>query len=118
MATVLIVEDEQPVREFLAELVEEAGHRALQAVHGREALEVIGAERPDLVIADVMLPILGGTELCRKLKADERWRAIPIILTSAAAPRAWDGADADAFLEKPINPRAVEQLIRRWLADR
>jgi CheY-like chemotaxis protein len=118
VATILIVEDEQPVREFLAELVEQAGHRALQAIHGGEALEVIGAERPDLVIADVMMPILGGVELCQRLKTDDRWKAIPVILTSSAGQDASNGAGCDAFLAKPFDLDPLEQLIRQWLAGR
>ena len=115
MATILIVEDEQPVREHIAELVREAGHQALRAVHGREALEVIATERPDLVLADVMLPILGGLELCRRLKADPATAAIPVILMSAAVRRLGDRAGADDFVDKPLDSAALEVLLRRWV---
>lgn len=115
MATILIVEDEQPVRDFLAELVREAGHQALQAVHGRGALEVIAAKRPDLVLADVMLPILSGVELCRRLKADPTTASIPVVLMSAAVRRPLDRAGADAYIEKPLETGALEALIRDWV---
>jgi two-component system phosphate regulon response regulator PhoB len=116
VATILIVEDEPPVREFLAELVREAGHQPLQAGHGREALEVIGAERPDLVLADVMLPILGGVELCRRLKRDPVTASIPVVLMSSAVRHLADEAGAEAFIEKPLGPEAVAAIIRRWVA--
>ena len=118
MATILIVEDEAPVRELLAELVREGGHQALRAAHGREALEVIAAERPDLVLADVLLPILGGVELCRRLKADPGTAAIPVVLMSSAVRRVSDGAGADAFIGKPLDLAALEALIRRWAGTR
>ena len=114
MGTVLIVDDEQPVREFLAELVQEAGHQALQAAHGREALEVIRAERPDLVLADVLLPVLGGVELCRRLKAEPATASIPVVLMSAAVRRVADRAGAEAFIDKPLDLDTIEALIRRW----
>ncbi len=115
MATILIVEDEQPLRELLADLIREAGHQPLQAVHGREALEVIAAERPDLVLADVMLPILGGIALCRRLKADPATMAIPVILMSSGPQRTTKEAGADEFLAKPLDLRTVESLIDRWV---
>jgi CheY-like chemotaxis protein len=117
MATILIVEDEQPVRELLAELVEAAGHQPLQARHGREALEVIAVERPDLVLADVMLPILGGIELCRRLKADVATAAIPVVLMSSARVGESDRAVAEAFLAKPFELETLEAILRHWLGD-
>jgi CheY-like chemotaxis protein len=116
MATVLIVEDEEPVREFLADLVQEAGHQALQAVHGREALAVVDAERPDLVLADAMLPILGGVDLCRRLKADPDTSSIPVVLMTSGGRRPPDQAAADAFINKPFVPEEIDAVIRRWLS--
>ena len=118
MGTILIVEDEQPVREFLAELVQEAGHQALQAVHGREALAVARAERPDLVLVDVMLPILGGLELCRRLKVDPDTSSTPVILMSSAARRPPDLAGADGFLSKPFDLTEINAAIGRWLGPK
>ena len=69
MATILIVDDEEPVRDFLAQLLSDAGHRTLQAIHGAHALEMVDREQPDLVISDIMMPVLNGADLCRRLKA-------------------------------------------------
>jgi CheY-like chemotaxis protein len=118
VATILIVDDEQPVREFLVELIETAGHQVLQAGHGREALEVVDAERPDLVLTDVMLPILGGLELCRRLKADPATVSIPVILMSSMAQDSSDWTEADAFIGKPFELEALEALLQRWLGNR
>jgi CheY-like chemotaxis protein len=115
VATILIVDDERPVREFLAQLAREAGHQVLEAAHGRDALEVVAAERPDLVLADVMLPILGGVELCRRLKADPATASIPVILMSSGGGAPPPGAGADAFIDKPFDQQALEAAIQRWV---
>jgi len=113
--TILIVEDEAPLRELLADLVEDAGYRPLQAIHGREALALIEQERPDVVLSDVMMPVLNGAELCRILKAQPSSASIPVILMSAAGPAIADGAGADAFVDKPFELSELEALVRRWL---
>ena len=114
MATILIVDDEAPVRTFLAHLLADAGHRTLQAVHGAEALEVVEQERPDLVVSDIMMPVLSGAELCRRLKARADPPGIPVILMSAAGPAAADGTGADAFIAKPFDLEDMEALVGRW----
>ena len=115
MASILIVDDEQPMRELLAAIFEDAGHRALPAINGRHALEVVEQERPDLVLSDVMMPVLNGLILCRRLKAEPSTASIPVILMSAAGHQVADGSAADAYLDKPFNLDELEALVRRWL---
>ena len=92
MRTILIVEDEAPLRELLADLVEDAGYRPLQAIHGREALALIEQERPDVVLSDVMMPVLNGAELCRILKAQPSSASIPVTdERGRAGDRRWSG---------------------------
>ena len=114
MATILIVEDEEPVREMVAMILEEAGYQTLQAMHGRQALDVVATERPDLVLADIMMPVLGGADLCRSLKAAPDTRRIPVILMSAGSQRLAAGAGADAFLAKPFDLDQLEAVVQRW----
>lgn len=119
MATILVVDDERPVREFLAQALEDNGHRVLQAYHGRHALSLLAGtrpERPDLVISDVMMPLVGGVELCRALKADPDTADIPVVLMSAAVPRATLSAGADAFIPKPFDLDAMDRLVARVLS--
>ncbi len=119
MATLLLVDDERPMREFLAQALEDSGHRVLQAFHGRHALTVLaagGPERPDLVLADVMMPLVGGVELCRTLKADPQTADIRVILMSAALGRATANAGADALIAKPFDLDTLDSLIARVLA--
>lgn len=117
MANILIVDDEQPVRDILTLILEDDGHRLRVAIHGRHALELIDQERPDLVIADVMMPVMDGGQLCRLLKARADTYEIPIILMSSAGARVVDGAGADAFIEKPFMLEDVEALVHRCLGS-
>ncbi len=113
--TILIVEDEEPMRAFLAQFLADDGYNVLLAIHGRHALELIEQERPDLVLSDLMMPLLGGVELCRQLKAREDTKHIPIILMSSSGRNAAVRAAADAYIAKPFNLEDLEGLIRRWL---
>jgi len=118
VATILIVEDEKPLREFLAEALQLAGHRVLQAKHGRQALNMLADSRqgrPDLVLSDVMMPVLGGTELCRMLKADLATADIPVVLMSAVGAGTPRFADADAYIGKPFDLDVLDALVSRML---
>jgi DNA-binding response OmpR family regulator len=115
VATILVVEDEAPIRELLADIVVDHGHRSLQANNGQDALDVIARERPDLVLSDVMMPLINGAELCRRLKAAVATRSIPVILMSAAGRSVAEGTGADDFLDKPFHLDEVEALLHEWL---
>jgi DNA-binding response OmpR family regulator len=115
MATILIVDDEQPLRELLAEVLESDGHRVMVAGNGREALALVARDRPDMVVSDVMMPLLNGVTLCRHLKTDPSTASVPVILMSSVGPRVVVGAGADAFLGKPFDLDEVEALVRALL---
>jgi len=115
MPLVLIVDDEEPVRNFMAQVLAEGGYETLTASDGHQALGMVGQRRPDLVISDVMMPVLNGVELCRRLKAGPPTSSIPVILMSSAGRRAAEGAAADDFLPKPFDLAAMEGLVNRWL---
>lgn len=115
---VLIAEDEEPIAAALVLIVEDAGYTPLVAVHGREALEMQQARRPALVITDLMMPYLDGTELIAAIRADAEQHAYkrpPIVLMTAAGLRRAQEAGADALLRKPFNIEDVEAVLRRFL---
>lgn len=118
MPTILIVEDEKPIREFLVTSFQSQGYSVLQAWHGQHALDIVAsaANRPDLVISDVMMPVLGGVELCQTMKGDHRTADIPIVLMSAAHPRASAEAGADAIIAKPFDLGVLDELVERLLS--
>jgi two-component system chemotaxis response regulator CheY len=115
---VLIAEDEEPIAEVLALIVESMGHTPLLAAHGKQALELARQQRPALVITDLMMPQMDGVALIAALRADAaaQDRAAPpiIAMTAAGARRARD-AGADAVLSKPFDLDELETLLRRFL---
>ena len=114
--TVLIVDDEQPLTDVIRLLMEDLGHRAVTAANGVEALEIARREKPDLVISDIMMPLMPGDELCRRLKREVD-DGLKVVLMSAAGARRAEGTGADAFVNKPFDLETVEDVVRRLLDD-
>src|ERR1700675_4851965 len=79
MATILIVDDLSASREFLAEILRHHGYQVLEAADGSEGLAAVHAEHPDLVITDVLMPVMDGCELVRQLRLDPTTSGIPTI---------------------------------------
>src|SRR2546429_5180548 len=88
MARILIVEDEQDIVDLLRFNLRQAGHDPEVATTGEEALSQIARARPDLVLLDLMLPDLPGTEICRRLKGDARTPHAPVIMLPARGEEA------------------------------
>ena len=120
MATILIVDDEKPVRQFLVAAFEQEGHLVLEASHGRQALNILASTstQPDIVISDLMMPMVGGAELCSILKSDPSTADIPVVLMSAAHPRGSATSMADALISKPFDLDALDALVQRLLVHR
>lgn len=104
MKTILLVDDEPAILETLAGMLTDEGYRCVTATDGKEGLETLAKERPDLVITDVMMPALDGRDLLRAMRADAQLREIPVIMMSAAPGiEGVDRLDHDAFLAKPFD---------------
>ena len=115
-AIILVVDDEEPLRAFLALLFEDLGHKVVTAMNGRQALDAARTEHPDLVVADVMMPEMGGVEMTLRLRAGEAGDpAVRVILMSAAGRVAARKAAADAFIDKPFDLDAMVDLVERYL---
>jgi two-component system cell cycle response regulator DivK len=116
---VLVVEDYQDAREMYAEYLRFAGFRVAEARNGVEALEKASALSPDIILMDLALPRMDGWEATRRLKADDRTRAIPVVaLTGHALAGHAEGArqaGCDAFVTKPCLPDALVAEVRRVL---
>ena len=111
---VLIVEDEVFIAEALAFMVEDAGYVVRLAPHGHAALAAILADRPDLVISDLMMPRMTGAELLQAVRAQGD-TTLPIVLMSAAGRSHVANLGADAALGKPFELAEVEALLHRFL---
>src|SRR5574341_837234 len=81
--TILVVDDERDIVELVRYNLAQAGYRVVSASDGRQAVEMARRERPDLIVLDLMLPVLPGAEVARTLKQDEKTRAIPILMLTA-----------------------------------
>src|SRR6266851_6952287 len=82
-AKILIVDDEPFNVDYLEQELEDLGYETVSAANGREALEKVAAEAPDLILLDVMMPVMDGFTVCRILKEHEETRLIPIIIMTA-----------------------------------
>lgn len=109
MALVLIVEDEPALLDGLCEVVEGLGHESARASDGLEALNIAVNRRPSLILSDYMLPGCTGIELIRSLRVQHALAQIPVVLMSAARPRASD--EAWRFLQKPLNLADIERTV-------
>jgi class 3 adenylate cyclase len=112
---ILVVDDNAANREMLGRRLEREGHRVQLAESGREALEVLGARRVDLVLLDVMMPQVDGYEVLRQLKADEVLRDIPVLMISAldeieSVVRCIE-LGAEDYLPKPFDPVLLRARI-------
>ncbi|UUS34673.1 SpoIIE family protein phosphatase [Streptomyces changanensis] len=117
-ARVLIADDNADMREYLTRILGGAGHHVEAVGDGRAALDAVRAHAPDLVVSDVMMPVLDGLSLVRELRADPRTAAVPVLLLSARAGQeaSIEGlqAGADDYLVKPF---AAAELLARVRAN-
>ena len=113
--TVLVVDDDAPIREMLAFALEMEGYRVLVANDGREALTLLDAERVDLVTLDVMMPGMSGWDVADTMRANPRTRNLPRIMISGMAVdqlmRACATRQAAAIISKPFDLDKVIELI-------
>ena len=119
--TVLVVDDDRPMRALCRVSLEEAGLRVLEAAGGEEALELVRDERPDLILLDIMMPGISGWELTSALLADRSTDQIPIIFISARREladrvRAF-GLGAQDYVTKPFDPTALAKTVAKTLAE-
>jgi two-component system phosphate regulon response regulator PhoB len=124
VATVLIVDDEPDLRSLLDFNFRSGGFETALASNGEEALRLVAQHLPDLVLLDLMLPDLPGTEICRRLKSDPRTRDVPVIMLTARG----DEIDrivgfevgADDYVTKPFSARELvlraRAILRRAVA--
>ncbi len=121
---VLVVDDDQDVRSFAVTVLEENEYTPLVAKDGIEGMELIEKKSPDLVILDVLMPRGSGIRMYHKLKTDDRFKKIPVImftgislrsfLKSQKALEKFDGQipEPDVYLEKPVEPEELASAVR------
>jgi len=121
-ATILVVDDHAPSRQFLTSLLTYKGHRLLEASDGAEALARVRVERPDLVISDILMPTMDGYEFVRQLRADLRIAATKVVFTTATyhvrEALALAAACGVLFtIPKPSEPEKVLEIVQAALGQ-
>ena len=116
-ATVLIVDDKPFNRHLLIKYLDYPGIRILEAENGLQALEIVKQQRPDLILMDVRMPVMDGYEATMRLKSDEKYKSIPIVVVTASAMKEQEReikkSGSDGYLKKPVSKSdLIGQLIR------
>ncbi|MDO4243123.1 MAG: response regulator transcription factor [Actinomyces sp.] len=116
-ATVLLVDDEAPIRASLGPYLERSGYRVLLAGDGMEALDLLGSYEVDIVVSDVIMPRMDGRELVRRLRARGSWTPIILLTQLDASYERVSALDdgADDYLSKPFDPAELASRIRAVL---
>ena len=116
---ILAVDDERHIVRLVQVNLERAGYQVVTAFDGREALEKVESEQPDLVVLDVMMPYMDGFEVLQTLRKNQSTRDLPVIMLTAKAQdadvfRGWQSG-VDCYLTKPFNPMELISFVKRIL---
>jgi two-component system, sensor histidine kinase len=120
--TLLVVEDHADSREMIRRLLVSLGARVLLAEHGRMALAVLEDEHPDLILLDLLMPVMDGFAFIQHKRRDPRWGRIPVIAVTALGGhrdllRTWEEG-FDAHLTKPIGDGELLAVVQRVMGGR
>ena len=107
-ACVLVVDDEEDIRETLRDVIEMEGCSAILAASAQEGMKVLETQRPCLIILDLMMPGMSGAEMLTRLRDDSQLASLPVLMSTSAPSRAPAGV---ALLPKPIDL----DLLSRWI---
>ncbi len=113
---VLVVDDDENTVKFLSAALEQNGYEAIGALNGKEGLEKIESEHPDLVVLDVMMPKKTGFVLFKQLRRDDRYKDLPVIMLTGVA-EVLEGLDAQSedTHERPYD--SLREVLRKTIRD-
>ncbi len=118
-ATILVIDDNPVNLKLASEVLLADGHEVIRAEDAEQALSLLETHMPDLVLTDIALPRMDGLELTRRLKADPRYRHLPVVALTASAMKGDQArvlaAGCDAYIAKPIDTRTLSAQIMRLL---
>ncbi|NIM04666.1 MAG: response regulator [Armatimonadetes bacterium] len=119
MAKILIVEDDPPTLALVKATLEEAGHAVSQAGNGAEAVIAVNSDAPDLILMDIMMPIMNGFQALHVLKSSPMTKDIPVVMLTARSgdvdmAQGW-AEGVDFYLTKPFSPKELLTVVKRIL---
>jgi two-component system response regulator VicR len=118
---ILCIEDDPEMIDLIKLILERKGFEVLEAVGGKEGLEVIHREMPDLILLDLMMPEIDGWEVFRRIRADEQLKDIPVVVVTAKAQSidivlGLHIAKVDGYVTKPFGPQELLKSVNKVLA--
>lgn len=120
--TILVADDQEGQRVLIDMLLSLEGYRLVAVEDGREALAWLKENTPDLVVLDVNMPYVDGTDVCRRMKGVSRLAEVPVVVLTAmrdeATQQAVRAAGADVLVRKPLEGKDFRKQVRRLLARR
>lgn len=116
--SVLIVDDELEITSTLGALLSAEGFEVIVAHNGREGLEQVGRRVPDVVLLDLMMPVMDGRAMCRALRADPATAHVPVVVMTAGSWLGGDECAHSAFLRKPFDVDHLLEVLRRVVAEK
>lgn len=122
MTRILAVDDEPHILKLVAFSLSQHGYEVIEATDGMSAVEIAESELPDLILMDVMMPLLDGYDACERIKSNPRTSHIPVVMLSAKSQvsEQQTGLDRGAlcYITKPFTPRELVDRVGELVGDR
>ncbi len=119
--TILVIDDEPDIRDFISTLLEDNGYATMTAVDGGEALDRVKEHRPDLITLDITMPEKSGVRFYRDMKESDDWKDIPVIIITGISSdfekfisTRKQVPPPEAYVSKPINPKEILELVKKF----
>jgi two-component system cell cycle response regulator DivK len=118
---ILVVEDQEDLRGILRDLLTSSGYEMLEAADGQAGVDKAKAEKPDLILMDIQMPVMDGYDATRQIKADPDLKPIPIVAVSSFAMKGDEekarAAGCDHYITKPYSPMQLLKTVRCLLGE-
>ncbi|HEV7691685.1 MAG TPA: response regulator [Hyphomonadaceae bacterium] len=118
--TVLTIDDSRTIRDLLKQTLCDAGFKVVQAVDGQEGLDVLDAASPRVIVTDINMPRMDGFTFIERVRRDDRWRGVPILVLTTESDTAKKErarqAGATGWIVKPFHPTKLVDAVRRVAA--
>ncbi len=116
---ILIVEDEPKNLKLVRDLLQHSGYTTIEATDGEQGVELANSQKPDLILMDIMMPVMDGYTACHTIKTDKATKAIPVVMLTAMDyelnKALGKDVGADEYITKPVNRQELLDVISRFL---